>query len=427
MRSETRLPRVVVIGAGFGGLRVAQRLRHAPIDVLVIDRLNHHTFMPLLYEVATAGLSADDIAQPVRAILRGARSVRFLLAEVTRIDLDGRRVVTDVCSVRYDYLVIAAGTVTNYFGMASVEQNAIGLKNLSQANAIRSRILRNFEHATVERDGDERSRLMTMVVVGGGPTGVEMAGALAELKRHVLRRDFPALDLSESRVILLEATDRLLPAMPTGLQRKAHDQLRALGVDVRLGALVTDVSEGAVTLRSGETIASSNIVWVTGTRGEPMAASLGLELAPGGRVPVENTLQLAGYPEAFAIGDITVLEGPDGRPYPMLAQVALQQGDLAARNILHAAGGEPPLRFHYRNRGTMATVGRHMAVAHIFGLQFSGFPAWVLWLVVHLLAIVGLRNRALVVLNWTWNYFRYDRANRLVTDEVSRVKEPFSD
>jgi len=418
--AHVQRPRVVVIGAGFGGLRVAQRLRNAPVDVLVIDRLNHHTFMPLLYEVATAGLAADDIAQPVRAILRGAGNVRFLLAEVTGVDLDARRVITNACGVPYDYLVISAGTVTNYFGMASVEQNAIGLKDLSQANAIRSRILRNFERATVERDGAARERLMTMVVVGGGPTGVELAGALAELKRHVLRRDYPALDVAGARVILIEATDRLLPAMPAGLQRKAHDQLRALGVDVRLGALVTDVSADTVTLRGGETIASSSVVWVTGTRGAPLAAAMGLDLAPGARIPVSDTLQLRGRPEAYAIGDITVLEGPDGRPYPMLAQVALQQGDLAARNILRVVSGEPPRRFHYRDRGTMATIGRRMAVAHIFGLQFSGSFAWALWLVVHLLAIIGLRNRALVLLKWTWNYLRYDRASRLVTDDSSR-------
>jgi NADH dehydrogenase len=421
--SEARRSRVVVIGAGFGGLRVAQRLRNAPVDVLVIDRHNHHTFMPLLYEVATAGLTADDIAQPVRAILRGARNVRFLLAEATGVDLEVRRVITDACGVPYDYLVISAGTVTNYFGMASVERNALGLKDLSEANAIRSRILRNFERATVERDVAARARLMTMVVVGGGPTGVELAGALAELKRHVLRRDYPDLDVATARVILIEAMDRLLPAMPTGLQRKAFDQLRALGVDVRLGALVTDVSEDAVTLRGGETIESSNVVWVTGTRGAPLAAAVGVDVAPDGRISVGSTLQLGGRPEVYAIGDITVLQGPDGRPYPMLAQVALQQGDLVARNILRAVRGESPLGFRYRDRGTMATIGRRMAVAHVFGLQFSGSFAWALWLMVHLLAIIGLRNRSLVLLNWIWNYVRYDRASRLVTDDISRGED----
>jgi len=420
--AEARRPRVVVIGAGFGGLRVAQRLRNTNVDVLVIDRHNHHTFMPLLYEVATAGLAADDIAQPVRAILRGAPNVRFLLAEVTGVDLKSRRVITDACGVPYDYLVISAGTVTNYFGMASVERNAIGLKDLSQANAIRSRILRNFERATVERDAATRQRLMTMVVVGGGPTGVELAGALAELKRHVLRRDYPTLDMAGARVVLIEAADHLLGAMPTGLQRKALYQLRALGVDVRLGAMVIDVSEDAVTLRGGETIGASNVVWVTGTRGAPLAAG-GLDVAPDGRILIGRTLQLGSHPEAYAIGDIAALQGRDGRPYPMLAQVALQQGDLAARNILRAVRGESPRPFHYRNRGTMATIGRRMAVAHIFGLQFSGSFAWALWLVVHLLAIIGLRNRARVLLNWTWNYVRYDRASRLVTDDISRGEE----
>ena len=418
--TEARRPHVVVIGAGFGGLRVARRLSNAPVDVLVIDRHNHHTFMPLLYEVATAGLAADDIAQPVRAILRGARNVRFLLAEVTGIDLDARRVITDAGAVPYDYLVLSAGTVTNYFGIASAERNAIGLKDLSDANAIRSRILRNFERATVERDPAVRAQLMTTVVVGGGPTGVELAGALAELKRHVLRHDYPDLDVAEARVMLIEATDHLLPAMPARLRRKARDQLGSLGVDVRVRALVTDVSEDAVTLRSGETIGASNVIWVAGTRGAPLAASAGLDVAPDGRVRVSPTLQLDGRPEAYAIGDITLLKSPDGHPYPMLAQVALQQGDLAARNILRAVRGESPLRFHYRDRGTMATIGRRMAVAHIFGLQFSGTFAWTLWLVVHLVAIIGLRNRALVLVNWIWNYARYDRASRLVTDDISR-------
>ncbi len=316
-------------------------------------------------------------------------------------------------------LVISAGTVTNYFGMASVERNAIGLKDLAQANAIRSRILRNFERATVEREAATRQRLMTMVVVGGGPTGVELAGALAELRRHVLRRDYPTLDMAGARVVLIEAADHLLAAMPIGLQRKAFDQLRALGVDVRLGAMVIDVSEDAVTLRGGETIGASTVVWVTGTRGAPLAAG-GLDVAPDGRIPIERTLQLGSHPEAYAIGDIAALQGRDGRPYPMLAQVALQQGDLAARNILRAVCSESPRPFHYRNRGTMATIGRRMAVAHIFGLQFSGSLAWALWLVVHLLAIIGLRNRARVLLNWTWNYVRYDRVSRLVTDHISR-------
>jgi NADH dehydrogenase len=257
-----------------------------------------------------------------------------------------------------------------------------------------------------------------MVVVGGGPTGIEMAGALAELREHVLRRDFPSLDFDASRVILLEATDRLIPAMPHRLQRKALEQLQRLGVDVRFGARVTAVSKDAVLVEGGEPIDSAAVVWVAGTRGVGLAARMGIEPAPGGRIPVSPSLQVAGHPEAYAIGDIAALNAPDGRPYPMLAQVALQQGDLAARNIVRALAGEPPEQFRYRDRGTLATIGRRMAVAHVFGLQVSGSLAWLLWLFVHLLAIIGLRNRALVLINWTWNYFRYDRASRVVVGDA---------
>jgi NADH dehydrogenase len=415
MTANARRPRIAIVGAGFGGLRVARGLRKEPVDVLVIDRQNHHTFLPLLYEVATAGLTGDDIAQPVRAILRDAPNVRVLLAEVKAIDLVAKRVITDVVSVEYDYIVVAPGTVTNYFGMDRVKQHTLGLKDLAEADAIRSRILRNVERATVTPDPNMRQALLTLVVVGGGPTGVEMAGALAELRTHVLRRDYPTVDPSSGRVMLIEATEHLLPAMPGRLRREALEQLRRLGVDVRLQTMVTDVSEETLTVSGGETIRSANVIWVAGTRGAPLAETLGTTLTRDRRIPVLDTLRIDGSAGAYAIGDVAALAGPDGRPYPMLAQVALQQGDLAARNILRSIAGEPPLAFRYRDRGTMATIGRRMAVAHVFGLQFSGSLAWLLWLIVHLLAIIGLRNRVLVLLNWAWNYVRYDRASRLIT------------
>lgn len=417
-------PRVVIIGGGFGGLRAARCLRDRDVDVLLIDRQNFHTFLPLLYEVATAGLEPDDIAQPVRAIVRGARNIRFRMASVDRIDLDGRFVITDAGDLPYDYLVVAAGSTTNFFGVGSVGQHALGLKDLHQATAVRNRVLRSFEHAVVTSDPAERARLMTMVVIGGGPTGVELAGALAELKRHVLPRDYPELDLAQARVTLLEATDKLLAAFPSRLQRKAREQLERLGVEVRLTAPVAEVDANGVVLRDGERIASSNVVWVAGVRGEPIGEAMGVETGVGSRVPVEPTMRVPDHPEVYVIGDLALLNDPDGRPYPMVAPVAMQQGTLAADNILRAIAGDPQKTFKYSDRGTMATIGRRMAVASVFGLQFSGFIAWALWLTVHLLQLVGLRNRALVLTNWVWNYFRYDRANRLVTDRPDQPITP---
>lgn len=416
-----RKPRVVVIGAGFGGLRAARKLRGAGVDVLLIDRNNFHQFLPLLYEVAAAGLEPDDIAQPVRAIVRRDGDIRFLMAEVRSIDLDRRLVVTDAAEIAYDYLVVAAGSVTNYFGLASVEERALGLKDIGEATAVRNRILRAFEAAVVADDAAERARLMTVVIVGGGPTGVELAGALAELKCHVLPRDYPDLDLTQARVVLLEATDRVVGAMPEKLQREAVRQLEQLGAEVRLNAAVAEASDHGVVLRDGSVIPAATLVWVAGVRGEPLGERLGVPAGPGGRIRVELTLQVPGHPEAYVIGDLAYLEAPDGLAYPMVAPVAMQQGELAAANIRRALAGERQQPFRYRDRGTMATIGRRKAVAKVFGLQLTGFIAWSMWLVVHLLQLVGLRNRVLVLVNWAWNYVRYDRANRLVTDGVNRT------
>lgn len=409
-------PLVVVIGAGFGGLRAARALAGAAVDVLVIDKHNYHQFQPLLYEVAAAGLEPDDIAQPVRAIARGKRNVRFLMAHVESIDLGVKCVRTEMGDIPYDFLVVAAGSTTNYFGMASVQERALGLKDLRQATAVRNRVLRNFERAAVASDEAERERLMNIVVIGGGPTGVELAGALAELKRHVLPRDYPDLDLDRARVVLLEATDRLLPAMPPRLQRKAAEQLKELGVEVQFGSPVREITDEGVELATGERIASANVIWVAGVRGEPLGETMGVPLGASRRVRVLPTLQVPGYLEAFVIGDLAYLEDAQGRPYPMVAPVAIQQAQLVAANIERELRGQSLRTFEYRDRGQMATIGRRKAVAQVFGLQFTGFLAWAMWLFVHLIQIVSFRSRALVLVNWTWNYFRYDRANRLVTD-----------
>ena len=409
-------PKVVIIGAGFGGLRAAKRLRGGAVDVLVLDRHNFHMFQPLLYEVAAAGLEPDDIAQPVRAILRGAKNVRFRMADVQRVDVERKRVLAEGVEIPYDYAILAAGSTTSYYGVDSAERHALGLKDLHEATAIRNRVLRAFEQATITKDAAERDRLMTVVVIGGGPTGVELSGALAELKHHVLPRDYPDLDLSRARVILLEATDRLLAAMSPKLQRKAAEQLRALGVEIWLNSPVNEVTDASVTLANGETIAAGATVWVAGVRAEPIGETLSTPQTPAGRLHVTPELHLESHHDVYVIGDMAYLAAIDGAAYPMMAPVAIQQGEQAAANILRAMRGEPQRAFRFTDRGTMATIGRRKAVAHVFGRDFWGFPAWVLWLMVHLIQLVGFRNRALVLTNWIWNYFRYDRANRLVTD-----------
>ena len=405
---------MVIVGAGFGGLRVAQGLRGAPVRVTVIDRHNYHTFVPLLYQVATAGLEPEEIAQPVRRILRGARNAGFRLATATGVDLERRRLLTDGGELAYDYLVLAAGSATNYFGLDSLAETAAALRDLDDAEHLRDRVLSAFEAAAVEDDPQRRRELMTVVIVGGGPTGVELAGALAELRRHVLPDDYPDLDPASARILLLEATGRILPGMPRRLQAKAQSKLRELGVELVLDAPVGDADKDGVTLRSGERIAAGVVVWVAGVRAVPLAEALPGDTGANGRVPVSETLQLSGYPEVYVIGDMAHVGGPEARPHPMMAPVAIQQGTLVAENIRRSLEGRPAKRFVYKDRGSMATIGRAAAVAHIYGVQLSGFVAWIVWLTVHLIWLIGFRNRLLVLVNWGWNYLTYERAVRLI-------------
>jgi NADH:ubiquinone reductase (H+-translocating) len=406
-------PRVIIVGAGFAGLRVARGLRGAPVDVTVLDKHNYHTFIPLLYQVATAGLEPEAIAHPVRRIVT-APNVRFRLAAVTGVDLEKRRVISDEGEFAYDYLVVAAGSVTNFFGLDSVARNAATLRELDDAETVRDRVLASFEAAAAEADPHRRHSLMTTVIVGGGPTGVELAGALAELRRHVLPRDFPELDISRARILLLEASDRLLDAMPERMQRKALQKLREMGVEVQLNARVTDASERGVTPAHGARIDAGAVVWVAGLRASPLAQALNAPLGAGGRVVVSPSLSLPEHPEVYVIGDMAHAGGRDTPPHPMLAPVAIQQGDVVAKNILRQSGGKKPRPFNYKDPGTMVTIGRASAVAKVYGVPVSGFVAWLLWLTVHIVWLIGFRNRALVLVNWAWNYFTYERGVRLI-------------
>ncbi|HLB76814.1 MAG TPA: NAD(P)/FAD-dependent oxidoreductase [Candidatus Dormibacteraeota bacterium] len=412
-------PSVVIVGAGFAGLRLARGLSRAPVDVTILDRHNYHTFVPLLYQVATAGLEPEEIAQPIRHILRGVPNARFRLNTVIGVDLGRRAVITDAGEVRYDYLVLAAGSTTNYFGQ-DLAQVTSALRDLDDAERLRDQVLGTFEAASAEEDAARCRQLMTLIVVGGGPTGVELAGALAELQRHVLPHDYPDLDLSSARILLLEATDRILPGMPKALQGKAQAKLSELGVEIRFGAPVADADADGVTLRGGERIAAGAVVWVAGMLAPPLADVVPTPKGVGGRLVVEKTLQLPDRRGVYAIGDMAHVGGLNTQPHPMLAPVAIQQANLVAESILRSLAGKRPKRFIYRDRGTMVTIGRNAAVAHIFRLRLSGFIAWLIWLTVHLVWLIGFRNRMLVLVNWAWNYLTYDRGVRLIRRASSR-------
>ena len=406
--------RVVIIGAGFGGLRAARTLAGKGLDVLIVDQHNYHCFQPLLYQVATAGLEPEQIAYPVRAITRPWADVSFLLARVERIDRAGQQVHTTMGPVDYDHLIIAAGSKTNFFGMAGVERHSYGLKNLDDAERLRNHILTVFERAAYERDPARRAALHTFVIVGCGPTGVEMAGALRELVKHVLIRDYPDLLESDVKILLLEATDKILAMLPSKLQQKTLQRLDDMGVDVRLNAAVVNAEADCVLLKSGEQIPSHTLIWAAGVRGVDVAATLELALARGNRVAVSPDMSLPGDSQVWVIGDLAHAE-QNGAVLPQVAPVAIQQAESAARNILRRRRNQPTQPFRYRDRGTMATIGRHAAVARIFGVSLWGFPAWVIWLFVHLMSLVGFRNRVFVLINWAYYYFFYERAVRIIT------------
>jgi NADH:ubiquinone reductase (H+-translocating) len=415
-------PKVVVVGAGFGGMNAVKQLSRAPVDVVMLDRRNYHLFQPLLYQVATAGLSPGDIAYPIRAVFRDQPNFVFRLAEVTDVDLQAHRLTTTIGPVHYDYLILAVGSETNFFGNQSLEQNAFELKDISDAEGIRNHLLRMFELSTFTEDPRLCQALRTFVIVGGGPTGVECAGAISELIRLVLTKDFPELDEGDVRVILLEMLDQILPGFPEGLSASALETLQRKQVEVRLGETVAEYDGSKVTLKSGEVIGTNTLIWAAGVRAAKISDQLGVKQARQSRVVVEPTLQLEGHPEVFVIGDAAYLEH-EGSPMPMVAPVAIQQAKLAVKNISNIIEGRPLVTFVYKDPGSLATIGRNAAVARVGRLHFHGFFAWLVWLAVHLFWLIGFRNRLLVFINWAWDYLLYERAVRLITPSPEKNME----
>jgi len=415
------MPQVLIVGGGFGGLYAARRFRGEPVDVTIVDRRNHHVFQPLLYQVAMAALSPGDIASPIRWILRRQRNVQVLLGEVARIDPAARAAhLTDGAVVRFDYVIVAAGSTHAYFGHNEWRPHAPGLKSLEDALEIRRRVLLAFERAERESEAARRAPELTFVIIGGGPTGVEMAGALAEIARHSLARDFRHFDPGSAKIILLEAGPAVLANFPEALSSAARRDLERLGVEVRTGEAVTHVGPGVVRTSRGE-IAAETVLWAAGVAASPLGATLGVPLDRAGRVLVQPDLTIPGHPHVFVIGDLASLDGPSGRPLPGVAQVAMQGGAHAARNILRAIEGQPLRPFVYRDLGDMATIGRASAVAVLPWFQLKGLIGWLAWLFVHIFNLIGFRNRLVVMVQWAWAYFSYQRAIRLITGGPDRA------
>jgi NADH dehydrogenase len=412
---QPNLPRVVIIGGGFGGLETAKALRNANVRVTLLDRENHHLFQPLLYQVATAALSPADIAEPLRQILRTQDNTEVILTEAQRIDTAAKKVITSDGEVDYDYLVIAAGARHSYFGHEEWEKLAPGLKSLDDALEIRRRMLMSFEVAEKTVDPIARETAMTFVVVGAGPTGVEMAGAIAEISRITLVRDFRHIDPSQARVILIDFAPRVLPTFYPDLSESARKQLQRIGVEVRLGTQVEQLSADGVQLKGGEKIPARTLIWAAGNAASPLGASLGVPLDKQGRVIVNDDLSIPGHKEVFVIGDLAHFAVGGLPPLPGLSPVAMQQGRHVAKNIALLLSGGWTQRFAYFDKGTMATIGRHAAVADAGFIRFSGYPAWLAWLFIHIVFLVGFRNKIMVLLSWAYAYFTFGRGARLIT------------
>jgi NADH dehydrogenase len=422
-KAHKRQPQVIIIGAGFGGLEAAKKLACKDVRLRIIDRTNYHLFQPLLYQVATAALSPADIAAPIRGILSKCKNVEVVLAEVESVDVETRKVKTKDQVFDYDYLILATGARHSYFGHDEWEKLAPGLKSLEDAVELRRRILLAFEFAEKATDEAARKAAMTFVVVGGGPTGVEMAGAIAEISRYTLAKDFRHIDPSKARVILIEGTPRLLAAYPPDLSESARKQLVELGVDVRTGARVTDITESGVKLDS-EFIPCRVKIWAAGNNASFVGKTLITPVDRVGRVIVNDDLTISGHPEVQVIGDLANFSHQTGEPLPGVSPVAMQQGRHAARNILRMIRGERPQPFRYFDKGSMATIGRNKAVADLKFLHLSGLFAWLAWLFVHIIFLVGFRNRLLVLIQWAWAYLTFDKGARLITRNFQSEHRP---
>ncbi|MGB8803568.1 MAG: NAD(P)/FAD-dependent oxidoreductase [Chthoniobacterales bacterium] len=421
--AEEKIPRVVIVGGGFGGLEAAKKLVCENVRLTVIDRTNYHLFQPLLYQVATAALSPADIAAPIRAVLHKCKNAEVMLAEVQSVDLNTRVVHAGDLNVQYDYLILATGARHSYFGHPEWERLAPGLKSLEDAVEIRRRILLAFEYAEKISDPAARAAAMTFVIIGGGPTGVEMAGAIAEIARHTLARDFRHIDPSSARVVLIESESQVLATFPEDLRTSATKQLQDLGVEVRTGVHATDLTEAG--LRVGDEFIPCRVkIWAAGNTASFVGKSLGVPVDRVGRVIVQDDLTIPGHPEVQVIGDLANVTGKDGKSLPGVSPVAMQQGRHAARNILNMIEGRKPQRFWYFDKGSMATIGRNKAVADLRLLHLSGLPAWVAWLFVHTLFLVGFRNRVVVLFQWAWAYFTFNKGARLITRNFQAETRP---
>jgi NADH:ubiquinone reductase (H+-translocating) len=415
-------PRVVIVGSGFAGLAAARALRRAAVRLTVVDRRNHHLFQPLLYQVASAALSPGDIAYPIRAILARQKNTEVLLADAVSIDTASRQLVLSDGRLPYDFLIVATGARHAYFGHDEWERFAPGLKSLEDALEIRRRILLAFERAERETDPERRRNLLTFVVVGAGPTGVELSAAIAEISREVLVEDFRAIDPREARIVLVEAGPRVLSSYSEGSSRHALEALRGKGVEVRLGAAVKAIDAVGVQVE-GERLAAATVLWAAGVAASPLARSLGVPLDRAGRVLVQPDLTIPGHPEVFVVGDLAAFLHQGGSPLPGTSPVAIQEGRRAADNVRSAVEGKPPETFRYRDRGTMAVIGRASAVAEILGFHFSGIVAWLVWCFVHIFFLIGFRNRFLVMFEWAWAYVSHQRGARLITGRIEESRQ----